>query len=68
MNGYVKAEVLAERWNVSLRQVQVLCQNGKIEGAIKFGAAWAIPENTLKPTRASKQKRVENLKQHSKPK
>jgi hypothetical protein len=33
MNGYVKAEEMAERWNVSVRQVQLLCQNGKIEGA-----------------------------------
>ena len=56
MNGYVKAEVLAERWNVSLRQVQVLCQSGKIEGAMKFGAAWAIPESAQKPTRTGKQK------------
>ena len=56
MNGYVKAEVLAERWNVSVRQVQLLCQNGKIEGASKFGNAWAIPENTPKPTRTGKYK------------
>ena len=51
MNGYVTAEVMAERWNVSSRQVQLLCQGGKIEGASKFGNAWAIPEHTLKPTR-----------------
>jgi len=51
MNGYVKAEIIAERWNVSVRQVQLLCQNGKIAGASKFGNAWAIPENALKPTR-----------------
>ena len=51
MNGFVKAEILAERWNVSVRQVQLLCQNGKIEGVSKFGNAWAIPEDTPKPTR-----------------
>jgi hypothetical protein len=54
MNGYVKAEELAEKWNVSVRQVQLLCQNGKIKGASKFGNAWAIPENTPKPTRTGK--------------
>ena len=54
MNGYIKAEIFAERWNISVRQVQALCKNGKIEGAIKFGAAWAIPENTVKPTRTGK--------------
>ena len=56
MNGYVKAETMAERWNVSVRQVQLLCQNGKIEGASKFGNVWAIPENTPKPTRTGKYK------------
>ena len=33
MTGYVTAEEMAERWNVSARQIQMLCQNGKIEGA-----------------------------------
>ena len=56
MNGYVTAEELAARWKVSLRQVQLLCKNGKIEGAAKFGNTWAIPENTTKPTRTGKQK------------
>jgi len=56
MNGYVKADEMAKRWNVSARQVQLLCQNGKIEGASKFGNTWAIPENTTKPTRTSKLK------------
>ena len=56
MNGYVNAEIMAKRWDVSVRQVQLLCKNGKIEGASKFGNAWAIPEKTLKPTRSSKRK------------
>ena len=56
MNGYIKAEEIAERWNVSVRQVQLLCQNGKIEGASKFGNVWAIPENSPKPTRTGKLK------------
>jgi hypothetical protein len=51
MEGYVKAEDIAVRWNVSVRQVQLLCQNGKVKNVSKFGNAWAIPENTPKPTR-----------------
>jgi len=53
MTGYVKAENMAVRWNVSVRQVQLLCQNGKIKDASKFGNVWAIPENTPKPTRTA---------------
>lgn len=54
MTGYVKAEDMAVRWNVSVRQVQLMCQNGKIKDASKFGNVWAIPENTPKPTRTGK--------------
>jgi hypothetical protein len=51
MDGYVRAEDMAIRWNVSVRQVQLLCQNGKIRNVSKFGNAWAIPVDTPKPTR-----------------
>ena len=54
MKGYVTAEEMAERWNVSVRQVQLLCQNGKIANSSKFGGAWVIPEDTPKPTRTGK--------------
>lgn len=56
MIGYVKAEELAERWNVSARQIQMLCKAGKIDGAVKFGNTWAIPEGAAKPTRTGKLK------------
>ena len=56
MIGYMKAEEAAERWNVSVRQVQRLCGEGRIEGVIRFGKSWAIPENAPKPTRTGKGK------------
>lgn len=56
MNGYMKAEQIAELWGVSKRQVQILCKDGKVEGAIKFGASWAIPEMAKKPTRTGELK------------
>ena len=37
MDGYDSAKTMAERWNISVRQVQILCSNGKIENATKFG-------------------------------
>ena len=54
MNGYVRPEEIAERWNVSVRQIQILCKAGKIGGAVKFGTIWAIPEDAVKPTRTGK--------------
>jgi len=56
MNGYIIAEEIAKRWDISLRQVQYLCKSGRIEGTIKFGTNWAIPEDAQKPTRTGKLK------------
>ena len=56
MIGYVQAEVVAERWDVTIRQVQYLCKNGRINGAVKFGTTWAIPEDAPRPTRTGKLK------------
>jgi hypothetical protein len=56
MNGYVSADEMAKRWNISLRQVQYLCSHGRIDGVTRFGKSWAIPENALKPTRTGKLK------------
>ena len=53
MIGYIKAEEAAKRWDVSLRHVQRLCIEGFIEGAVKFGTTWAIPETAKKPTRTA---------------
>ena len=54
MIGYVQPDDLTEKWNVSARQIQILCKAGKIGGAVKFGNTWAIPENAVKPTRTGK--------------
>jgi hypothetical protein len=56
MIGYIRADEAAKRWDVSLRQVQRLCDEGRIEGAIKFGTTWAIPDTAEKPTRTGKAK------------
>ena len=39
----------AEIWGITDRQVQSLCSQGKIEGAIKLGRAWLIPKDAPKP-------------------
>jgi predicted site-specific integrase-resolvase len=64
MNGYVRSEEIAERWDISVRQVQILCKAGKIEGAIKFGNTYAIPESAVKPTRTGKLKPGRKPKTH----
>lgn len=39
----------AEKWNISVRRVQTICNDGSIEGAMKFGGVWAIPKDAEKP-------------------
>lgn len=46
---YFKITEVAERWGISPRRLQILCSAGKIEGAIRFGKAWMIPQNAEKP-------------------
>lgn len=49
MNGYRKISEVAREWGISERRINTLCQEGRIEGAEKFGPAWAIPITAQKP-------------------
>lgn len=49
MNGYLTVREIAEKWDMSIRNVQNLCRAGKIEGVTKFGQAWVIPDDAEKP-------------------
>ncbi|MDD6377753.1 MAG: hypothetical protein SPE82_08240 [Succinivibrio sp.] len=45
---YLTASQLAPMWNISQRRVQILCANGRINGAFKIGEIWAIPYDAKK--------------------
>lgn len=40
---------IAEQWGISDRRVRILCEKGKIDGAIRQGRAWRIPADAQKP-------------------
>lgn len=40
---YMTIKETAEKWNLSVRRVQTICNEGMIDGAMKFGNIWAIP-------------------------
>jgi len=42
----------ANKWGISSRRIQVLCSEGRLPGAIKFGRQWAIPTDVEKPNDA----------------
>ena len=49
MNGYVKIAEISKKWGIGERRSNTLCLEGRIEGAVKFGNTWAIPEDAEKP-------------------
>lgn len=46
--GYLTTSEIAKVWGITSRRVQILCKEGRIEGAI-FKGIWLIPENAKKP-------------------
>jgi len=40
------AKEAAPKWNITVRRVQVLCEQGRIQGAMRLGNIWAIPKNS----------------------
>lgn len=64
---WISAQEAADKWNITLRQVQSLCLHGKIEGVKRLGKIWLIPKEAERPvdgrTLAGKeQKREANKK------
>lgn len=47
--NYIKVSQAAEKWNLSARRVRILCKENKIEGVIRKGNLYMIPENAQKP-------------------
>ncbi len=46
---YITAKEAGEKWGISDRRIQLLCKQGRIEGAYRLGWTWAIPEDAGKP-------------------
>lgn len=52
MFEYMTVQENAEKWNVSVRWVQRLCKQKRIEGALNVNKVWLIPRNANKPADA----------------
>ncbi|WP_373844654.1 DNA-binding protein [Clostridium sp.] len=46
---YISVKAASEKWGISERRIQKLCEENRIDGTEKFGRAWMIPKNTEKP-------------------
>lgn len=56
IKGYKTITEMAVEWNVTSRWIQILCKEGRVEGAEQVGKTWVIPEGTKKPVDARKRK------------
>ena len=43
MTGYVTAQQAATEHGVSRRRMHQLLQQGRVQGAVKFGRQWCVP-------------------------
>lgn len=55
--NYIKVSKAAEKWGISARRVRLLCSQGKIDGVIRKGNLYMIPENAMKPLDGRSNKR-----------
>lgn len=48
--AYLTVKQFSEKWGITERRIIKLCKENRIDGAIKNGMVWLIPEKTIKPT------------------
>ena len=54
---YLTINEAAARWDISVRRIQQMCKTGDIEGAIKRGRTWMVPDNaSIEPKRSRNNK------------
>lgn len=58
---YITTKEAAKKWGITERRVQVLCHQGKIDGVVRLGWAWAIPKDSSKPEDHRKKKKESNI-------
>lgn len=46
---YMTIKEAAEKWGLSTRRVQTICNEGMVPGVMKFGREWAIPKDAERP-------------------
>lgn len=56
MFEYMTAQEAAELWGISVRRVQRLCKENRLEGVLNVNRIWLIPKRTEKPADARRKK------------
>ena len=46
---YMDVATASAKWGITGRRIRILCNDGRIDGAVRNGWTWQIPEDTPKP-------------------
>ena len=49
MLDYISVRDASNKWGISERRIQKLCEESRIDGVVRFGRSWAIPKDAEKP-------------------
>lgn len=61
MQGFMTTKEAAEKWGITVRQVQNHCKSGRIKGVQRVGTNYLIPIDAPKPTYAFIYSKDENV-------
>ena len=50
--NYMTITEAAEKWGITARRVQKLCEESRIDGVLRFGRSYMIPKDADKPADA----------------
>ena len=56
---YISAQEAANKWGLTVRRVQDLYKNHAIDGAVRWGRGWMIPDDANRPTDRRKKQQEE---------
>lgn len=46
---YITPKEASQKWGITERRIQKLCEERRIDGVVRFGKVWAIPKDAEKP-------------------
>ena len=60
---HISVKQASEKWGISVRRVQALCEQGRIPGATRFASLWLIPKASQKPLAPCQSKNMQRVAQ-----
>ena len=58
---YMDVNTASQKWGITGRRVRILCNDGRIDGAVRNGWSWLIPSDAPKPGDGRVLRRFRNL-------